>query len=104
MKNNHYLLFFIVLFLPGVLCADNGTKKKPDWTDVERYKTRFVKRVDAKLAYNLYKNGKAIIISVDTKEYYKKMTSFVGTYNYHFLGEKNIRKVPKNILMLFYCR
>ena len=81
--------------------------KKPDWTDKVRYETRAVKRISAQDAFGLFKMGKALLISVDSPNYYKKMTAFAGGINIpsqRFLHSKKEIRLPGNKLIIMYCR
>ena len=101
------LNLFMLAFMSQTIYADqNQIKEDTEWVKKVKYETRAVKRISASLAYQMLLAGKAIVISVDSPEYYKKMTSFLGTNNIPAENFKKgkIKKLPADKMVLLYCR
>ena len=102
-------MWLVIIFfsLSSVTEAANANKyhTQLDWTDKVRIKTKAVRRISAKSAFQLFKSGKVFLISVDSSNYYKAMTAFVGSINIpstKILKSKSKIKFPKNRLILMY--
>ena len=109
MKLKYIFMWLVIIFLSlsGVTEAANANKyhTQLDWTDKVRIETRAVNRISAELAFQLFKSGKVFLISVDTPNYYKSMTAFMGSVNIpaaKILNSKSKIKLPKNRLILMY--
>jgi hypothetical protein len=73
------------------------------------YETRYIRRVDAKLAFAISQRPKAIVISVDEPEYYKRqrITPSVNvpyrTFTEAFI-QKNLKWFNTFEVIILYCR
>lgn len=109
MKIKYIFMWLVVIFLSlsGVTEAANANKyhAQLDWIDEVRIETKAVRRISAKSAFQLFMSGKAFLISVDTSNYYKALTAFVGSINIPYSKISNSKfkiKLPKNRLILMY--
>jgi len=69
-----------------------------------REETKNAKRIGIQEAFNIYKSGKAILISVDGASYYKSR-HILGAINIPYeILEKVELNYPKDRKILFYCR
>lgn len=101
-------IFFLILMLPYPIgLALSQTTHNPGWLERQRLyskKTAAVKRITPQMAYALFKAGKALLIGVDDREYFQRR-HIVGSINIPPNKLKRVRlKVPRDKLILLYCR
>ena len=69
-----------------------------------REATKDAKRITIHEAYAIYKSGKAVLISVDEEEYYRRIR-ILGSVNIPLRKlEKVNLNLPKIKILLLYCR
>ena len=110
MKKYTCLFFAVFLIVSSMIFHRNSHAWGPEdqsWREQQqkyRQQTRLAKRIDIYNAFRLYNSGKALLISVDSEEYYAR-SRIVGSI--HLPSDKiarlNVKKM-KNKILLLYCR
>lgn len=80
--------------------SDNWKKQQREY----RQETEDARRIDTYAAFNIFRSGKALLISADSPEYYKRRR-IVGSINIPEAKFGDVKlKVPKDTPIIIYCR
>ncbi|MBN1546071.1 MAG: rhodanese-like domain-containing protein [Syntrophaceae bacterium] len=107
MTRKPVLFLFLFYLLSAMSVAYSWGPEDESWRRQQqqyREQTKGAKRISAAQAFSLYSSGKTVLISVDGKEYYKER-HILGSINIPFEKlEKSRLKLPKETLLLLFCR